>query len=36
MPPRNHRVSRNDFVYELPKYILQGINEVIVVLEMDE
>jgi hypothetical protein len=29
MPPRNHRVPKNDYVYELPKDILQGINEVI-------
>ncbi len=29
MPLRNHRVSRNDFVYELLKDISQGINEII-------
>jgi hypothetical protein len=36
MPPRNHKVSKNDFVYEFPKDILQGINEVIFFLEVDE
>jgi hypothetical protein len=29
-------MSRNDSMYELPKDILQGINEVIVFLEVDE
>jgi hypothetical protein len=30
MPLRNHKVSRNDFLYELLKDILRGINEIIV------
>ncbi len=36
MPLNNHRMTGNDFMYELPGDILQGINEVIVVLEVDE
>ncbi len=36
MPPRNHWVSGNDIVYGLPKDILQGINEVIASLEVDD
>ncbi len=36
MPPRNHRMSKNDFVYELLKDILQGINEINKKLEVDE
>jgi hypothetical protein len=36
MPPRNHWVSDNDVVYGLPKDILQGINEVIASLEVDD
>lgn len=36
MPPRNHWVSGSDVVYELPKDILQGINEVITSLEVDD
>lgn len=36
MPHRNHWVSGNDVVYELPKDILQGINEVIASLEVDD
>ncbi len=36
MPPRNHRINGNDVVYELPEDILQGINEVIASLEVDD
>jgi hypothetical protein len=36
MPPKNHRVNGNDVVYELLEDILQGINEVIVSLEVDD
>jgi hypothetical protein len=27
-PPRNHKMIGNDYLYELPIEILQGINEV--------
>jgi len=36
MPPKNHRVSGNDVMYELLKDVLQNINEVIIFLEVDD
>jgi hypothetical protein len=36
MPLRNHRINGNDVVYELLEDILQGINEVIASLEVDD
>jgi hypothetical protein len=36
MPLKIHKVTRKDYVYDLLGDILQGINEVITSLEVDE
>jgi hypothetical protein len=36
MPPKEHRVSGNDRVYEMNKDTLNGIQYVIIVLDDDE